>query len=186
MKDLNSAMQSRMEAVKEKYGQPVEYWIDLVRSWGPGKHMELLKRLREETGMTQGYATMIVHLALENTSFSMSEDELDASIYKGKEHWRPMVEALCTAIKGLDHDIEIVPKKKYFSLRTSKQIGTLTPATKTRFEVQVNLKGDEPNEDLKAMRPGGMCTHAVHLSEGDSIDIAISYIEKAAQRAAGV
>ena len=185
MKDLNAAMQSRMEAVEQKYGKPVDYWVSLVQSWAPGKHMELLKRLREESGMTQGYATMIVHLALENTSFSMSEEALDQSIFKGKEHWRPTVEALCVSIQDLGLDIEIVPKKKYFSLRTSKQIGTLTPATKNRFEVWINLKGEAPNDDLLAMKPGSMCTHAVHLALGDSIDTAIMYIERAAQRAAG-
>lgn len=182
--ELDKAMKSRMVAVEEKYDQPIAYWTEIIQSWLPAKHMAMVKKLKEEHGMTHGHANMLVFVALDSSSFGKKEEDLAPEIFKGKEMWKPMMEKFFEAIQSWDMGIEIVPKKKYYSLRTKKQLGILAPATKTRFEVHVNLKGEEPNDVLLAAKPNGMCSHLIHITDTEaSIEGALTYIKRAAERA---
>jgi hypothetical protein len=57
------------------------------------------------------------------------------------------------------------------SLRRKKQFAILQPATKTRFEIGINLKGQEPKGKLEAINtPNAMCSHRINLSEIKDID----------------
>ncbi|MBO1334154.1 DUF4287 domain-containing protein [Streptomyces sp. VRA16 Mangrove soil] len=47
-------------SIEKKYGQPISYWQDLVRSWLPAKHMELVGRLKTEHGLGHGHANALV------------------------------------------------------------------------------------------------------------------------------
>jgi hypothetical protein len=40
-------------------------------------------------------------------------------------------------------DFEIAPKNAWVSLKRKRQFALLQPATKTRFEIGINLKGQE-------------------------------------------
>lgn len=170
-KHLDTAIQSHIAGLEKKMGKPIDFWTDLVKAWPQAKHMAHVKRLKEEFGMGHGHANMVVILATESSSLHKSSDDLDAAMFKNKEHWRPLHEALVVLVKGLDAEVEFAHKKGYVSLRTSKQIGCLKPATKTRYEVQINLKGVEPSGLLQAMKPGQMCSHVIHLAEGAEEDL---------------
>jgi hypothetical protein len=67
-------------------------------------------------------------------------------------------------------DFEIAPKKGYVSLRRKKQFAMLGPATNTRFELGLNMKGVEPTERLQAQPPGGMCQYKVKLTDAAEVD----------------
>jgi hypothetical protein len=57
------------------------------------------------------------------------------------------------------------------SLRRKKQFATLNPATKTRFEIGINLKGQEPKGKLKATKTANaMCSHVISLTDLKDID----------------
>jgi hypothetical protein len=183
-KDLNSAIHPHIQGLEKKFGKPVQYWIELVQSWNEPKHMTNVNRLKEEFGLGHGHAGMVVHLAKENTSAHMNEEELDESIFKGKEHWKPLHERLEALVAEVSTAIELSPKKKYVSLRTNRQIGALCPATKTRYEVQFNLKGVTPSGRLESMKPGGMCTHFIALSaESDDLSEVKIWLERAFESA---
>ena len=54
-----------------------------------------------------------------------------------------------TAVAVLGSDVEVAPKKTYVSLRRSKQFAIAKAATKTRFDLGLNLKGEEATERLE-------------------------------------
>ncbi|MEY2963917.1 MAG: hypothetical protein RL754_1178 [Bacteroidota bacterium] len=171
-KDLNNAILSHIDGLEKKSGRPISYWIDLVNSWGEAKHMALVKRLKEEFGIGHGHANMVVHLAKENTSLHKSDHHLLLKeMFKGKEHWTPLYQRLEEALKKAMPELEFSHKKNYVSLRTRKQIAALAPATKSRFEVQLNLSADHDFPSVEALKPGGMFTHKWSILEPEFVDI---------------
>ena len=65
---------------------------------------------------------------------------------------------------------EIAPKKTYLSLRRKKQFAMIGPATNTRFEVGLNMKGVAGTARLEAQKPGGMCQYKVKLTAPAEVD----------------
>ena len=68
----------------------------------------------------------------------------------------------------LGSDVEIAPKKASVSLRRKKQFALITPATKTRIDLGIALKGFEPTARLEAYN--AMCSHRVRLESADDFD----------------
>lgn len=164
-------------------GQPISYWVDLVRSWNEPKHMANVKRLKDEFGIGHGHANMVVHLTKENTSLHMDDGQVEDSVFKGKEHWKPLHERIVEVLEAAGLEFELSGKKKYYSIRTSKQVACLVPATKTRYEVWINLKGQEPTGNLQLMKAGSMCSHAIHLTDKDAdVSEVLLWIKRAIQR----
>lgn len=56
------------------------------------------------------------------------------------------------------------------SLRRKKQFVILKPATKTRFEIGINLKRQEPMGKLEAEKPNAMCSHKIKTADISEID----------------
>jgi hypothetical protein len=57
------------------------------------------------------------------------------------------------------------------------------PATKGRFEVWINVKGQQPTGGLRLMKTGSMCSHVIHLTEEDAdISEVLLWLERAVQR----
>jgi len=113
----------------------------------------------------------------------MDESQVMDSVFKGKEHWKPLHQRIVEGLRDTGLDFELSGKKKYYSIRTSKQVGCLVPATKGRFEVWINLKGQESVGNLQRMKAGSMCSHAIHLMDLESaIDEVVLWLERAIQR----
>jgi hypothetical protein len=88
--------------------------------------------------------------------------------YAAKPNLRPIYDAIVSAVSEFGPDVDIVPKQATVSLRRSKQFGLVSPATKSRVDVGINLKGEPGGERLKAI--GGMCTHTVGVTHEDEVD----------------
>ena len=56
---------SYFPSIEKKYGQPIEHWLQILRSAGDLKHMELVSLLKTEHKLGHGYANALVayHLA---------------------------------------------------------------------------------------------------------------------------
>jgi len=110
--DLNAGIHSHIAGLEKKTGQPISYWVDMVRSWNEPKHMANVKRLKEEFGIGHGHANMVVHLTKENTSLHMDESQLEDSVFKGKEHWKPLYERIVEGLQATGLELELSGKKK--------------------------------------------------------------------------
>lgn len=51
---------SYFPSIEAKHGRPIEEWLDLVRSRGDAKHMEVVAWLKSEHGLGHGHANALV------------------------------------------------------------------------------------------------------------------------------
>lgn len=164
----------------------MEQWIGIVKGKDSAKHGEIIKYLKDTHGLTHGFANLIAHKSKGSDSGSaLNQDDLVSKQYQGKEHFKPIYDKLISEIRTFGNDIEIAPKNAYVSLRRKKQFATLNPATKTRFEIGINLKGQEPEGKLEMEKPNSMCSHKISLADISDIDKEVIGWLKAAYDNAG-
>ncbi|NJO90848.1 MAG: DUF4287 domain-containing protein [Chloroflexia bacterium] len=147
-------------------GKTIEEWIEIAKSMNTGKHGETVKLLKEKYELGLFFADLIVHKVNGTDSGSSSNEELIEKQYKGKEGLRPIYNKLLSSIMAFGNDIEVAPKNAYVSLRRKKQFACLKPATKTRFEIELIIKGQEASGILEAIvGAGAMCTHKIKIED---------------------
>ncbi len=168
---MDKATQTMIENLYKNTGKTLEEWIGLVQSQNFAKHAEVIKFLKESHGLTHGFANLVAHKAKQSDAGSAeNKDDLLTKQYQGKEHFIPLYDKLISEIQTFGKDIEIAPKNAYVSLRRKKQFAILNPATKTRFEIGLNLKGQEPKGILEAEKPNSMCSHKICITELNQIN----------------
>ncbi len=181
---MDPAVLKMIDSLEKKTGKKLEYFTQLVNEKNFSKHGESVEYLKSEHGLGHGYANMVVHLAKENSSIHLEGDDMLESQYKGKEHFKPLYEQLIGFAKSLGKDVELAPKKAYMSLRRNKQFAILQPATKSRFEVQLNLKGYDSEGILEKINtPNSMCSHKISLTEGPASEEVMGWLKKAYEQA---
>lgn len=189
MTDLNKAVETQMANIEKRTGKTIAELKAIVGKSSLSKHGELVKMLKTDLGMGHGDANLVVHLALKADGPDSAEDPstgqvLDA-LYSGpKAHLRPVHDKLLKAMKKLG-DFEEAPKKAYVSYRRKKQFAMIGPATNTRVEVGLNVKGLEANERLLEQPPGRMCNYIVKLVDAGEADAQLAGWIKIAYEAAG-
>jgi hypothetical protein len=162
---MDKATLTMIENLHKNTGKTLEEWITIANGSGYAKHGEIVKWLKESHGLTHGFANLVSLKARGTDAGSAADqDELIVKQYQGKEHFKPLYDHLIAAIQAFGDDVEIAPKNAYVSLRRKKQFATLGPATKTRFEVGINLKGQAPAGRLEAEKPNAMCSHKISLT----------------------
>ena len=165
---------SMVANLKESTGKTLEQWHRVAKASGLSKHGEIVKHLKGEHGMTHGYANLVVHTFLNDTSAITGEggEDLVEAQYAGKKaDLKPIYSALIDAVKKLGKDVEISPKKTYVSLRRSKQFALIQPSTATRIDVGLNLKGEAVTRRLE--RSGSfnaMVSHRVRVENKADVD----------------
>ena len=160
-----------IQKLKEKTGHSLDEWKVVVAKQKLLKHGEIVKFLKEVHSVTHGYAAEIALKVLGSDAAAATDgDALIETQYKGKENLRPFYEKLIAEIGKFGGEFEIAPKKTYVSLKRKKQFVILNPATKTRFEIGLNLKGVEPKGKLEAEKPNGICSHKINLADIGEID----------------
>jgi predicted transport protein len=168
---MDKAEQTMLDNLFKNTGKTLEQWIDIVKKQNFEKHGEILKFLKEEHSFTHGFANMVAMKSRGADAGSVeNKEELIEKQYKGKEHLMPLYEKLLSEVLKFGKDVEVSPKNAYVSLRRKKQFAIFNPATKTRFEVGINLKGQEPKGKLEAEKPNSMCSHKINLSDLTDID----------------
>lgn len=171
---MDKATQTMIENLYKNTGKTLEQWTDIVTKENFAKHGETIKFLKDTHGLTHGFANLIAHKSKGSDAGSVeNSDDLITVQYKGKEDFKAIYDKLIADIQTFGNDIEIAPKNAYVSLRRKKQFATLQPATKTRFEIGINLKGQEPTGKLEAEKPNSMCSHKIKISDINEIDTEI-------------
>ena len=154
-------------------GKSIAEWIGIARAAGIEKHKLLVDHLKQEQGLTHGYANQVAlrALAKEDTPEAGSEALVEAQYAGAKAALKPLYEALAAEIRAFGPDVEFSPKKAYVSLRRSRQFGLIQPSTAQRLDLGLVLKATEPSGRLEASGSfNAMLTHRVRLSAAGEID----------------
>ena len=155
----------------EKTGKSLSHWIEIVHSTGLEKHKAIIDYLKAEHGFTYGYANFVAHKSKKSDAASNDAADLLMNQYKGKEGLMLIYEALIAAIEKIGTDITQTPKKSAVSIIRKKQFALIKPATKTRIDLGLKLKGKPTTELLENSGPfGSMCTHRVRLTAVAQVD----------------
>ncbi|MEM7299207.1 MAG: DUF5655 domain-containing protein [Bacteroidota bacterium] len=159
------------QGLLEKTGKPLEHWIKVVEDSKIEKHKAIIDFLKSEHGFTYGYANFIAMKARKADVASNDPDDLLENQYKGKEILRPIYEKLIESISAFGADITKTPKKDSVSMIRKKQFALIKPATKTRIDLGLKLKGKPTTGRLGDAGPfGSMCTHRVQLTTIEEVD----------------
>lgn len=175
--DVDKAFETQLKNIQTRTGKSLDELFSLIRQSGLEKHGEIRDMPKTSLGLGHGDANTLVHnyrkaaeaAAAPASSAPSSGDVLD-EIYSGaKAGLRPIHDRLMAAINAFGA-FEIAPKKAYVSLRRKKQFAMIGPATKTRVEVGLNMKGVEGTPRLLAQAPGGMCQYKVNVTDAAEVD----------------
>lgn len=169
--DLDKALQTQLANIEKRTGKTLAELAVIVKASGLAKHGEIRDMLKRDLHMGHGDANTFTHHVLGAAAppAAAGGDVLD-EIYVGpKAALRPIHEKLMAAI-GKFGEFEVAPKKGYVSLRRSKQFAMLGPATNTRFEVGLNMKGVAPTARLEEQPPKSMCQYKVKLTDAAQVD----------------
>ena len=178
--------QTMLDNLHKNTGKSLDEWVTLLRKENFQKHGEILKHLKENHGFTHGFANLVAHKTLKSDAGSAdNQEELVQKQYKGKEQFWPIYQKLTTEIAAFGSDVEFAPKISYVSVKRKKQFALLSPATKTRFEIGINLKGQAPQGILEAeTKSNAMCSHKIVINHEEQITSeVISWLKKAFESA---
>lgn len=165
---VEKALQTMIDNMPEKTGKSLDQWKKLLAKQSFTKHSEAVKYLKTEHGVTHGFANTIVGLSKDDDN---SEDDLVANQYNGKEALTPIYDALILAVGKFGDDITITPKKSSVSVIRKRQFVLIKPTTKTRIDLGLKIKGQDPEGCLENSGPfGTMCSHRIRLEKVEDID----------------
>lgn len=176
MSNNDKALETQLKNIQNRTGKTLQDFASILKKSGLTKHGELRDMLKRDFGMGHGDANTLVHVILKSDGASAAKasgattDGVLNEIYSGaKAGLRPIHDVLMEAINRFG-PFEIAPKKGYVSLRRKKQFAMIGPATNTRFEVGLNMKGVKATERLLEMPSGGMCQYKVKLTDIKEVD----------------
>ena len=185
-KSIDAMAEKMVANMKEKTGKSLDSWLKIVSKSKIDKHMQIIKFLKTEHGMTHGFANMVAHHALNPVSQGADESLVDRQYEGAKADLRPIYEALLAVVKKFGDDVEVAPKKAYVSLRRKKQFAILQPSTKDRLDVGINLKGHDTSDRLEAAGSfNAMVSHRVRLTKKSDVNTELKKWLKEAYQSSG-
>ncbi len=174
-------LKTMLANIPDKTGKSLAAWKKLIGDSGHEKHGAIVKWLKAEHGVTHGFANLISAKFRENDQ--KNEDLIEAQYAGAKLDLKPIHDAIVDYALSLGADVELAPKKTSHSLRRKKQFALIVPATKTRIDLGLALKGDEPEGRLEAYN--AMCSHRVRLESVKDFDRQVKAWMKEAYTRAG-
>ncbi len=184
---MDPAEKTMIDNLFKNTGKSMEQWIDIVNKGNFAKHGEIINYLKEEHGFTHGFANLVALKSRQSDAGSATDvNSLIVNQYKGKEHFKPLYDKLMQHISTFGNDVEVAPKNAYVSLKRKKQFAILQPATKTRFEIGLNVKGQEATGVLEVITAANsMCSHKINIADDAGITPEVINWIKAAYEKAG-
>jgi Domain of unknown function (DUF4287)/Domain of unknown function (DUF5655) len=164
MSAVDKAIQTQLTNIQTKTGKSLNELRAVLHQSGFVKHSEIRAMFQRELGLGYGDANMLAQVLRDaagggsNAAQAETPDNVVNAFYAGaKADLRPIHDRLMAEIAQLGA-FEIAPKKGYLSLRRKKQFAMIGPATNTRIEVGLNMKGVDATTRLAEMPSGGMCS----------------------------
>lgn len=179
---MDKALKTMIDNMPGKTGKSLLEWKKVLTEKSFVKHSEAVNYLKTEYQVTHGFANTIVSLPKEVDA--ESEDLVEVQ-YRGKEALLPIYKALIEYLTTLGSDVTVVPKKGSVSVTRKRQFVLIKPATKSRIDLGLKLKGKPTTERLLNSGPfGTMCTHRVQIFEAHELDDELKcWIEEAYREA---
>jgi hypothetical protein len=190
MSVVDKAVQTQLTNIQTKTGKSLDELRAVLQQSGLVKHSEIRAMFQRDLGLGYGDANMLAQV-LRNTDPEQAgaaqvatPDDVVNALYAGaKAGLRPIHDRLMAEIAQLG-TLEIAPKKGYLSLRRKKQFAMIGPATNTRVEVGLNMKGVDATTRLAEMPSGGMCNYKVKVTDVAEVDDElIAWIKRAYESA---
>ena len=184
------ALQTQLQNIQKRTGKTLKQLYAILKKSGLGKHGEMRDLLKKELSMGHGDANTVVTIYRRTEGGEKSAaataspgDALD-QIYTGpKADLRSIHDKLMQAINKFGK-LETAPKKAYVSLRRKKQFATIGPATKTRVDIGLNMRGVKATARLLEEPPGRMCQYKVKVTDSGEVDTElIAWIKQAYESA---
>lgn len=175
MADVEKALATQLANIEKRTGKSLKELAKILEKSGLTKHGEMVAMLKTKLGMGHGDANTLVHTVKRAQSGaaasapSSPEAVLDGLYTGAKAALRPIHESLLKQVRKFG-DFEEAPKKAYVSYRRKKQFATIGPATNTRVEVGLNMKGVKATKRLEALPAGQMCNYRVKLTDAKEVD----------------
>jgi len=186
MSDPDKALATQLANIEAKTGKSVAEIRTLIAASGLVKHGEIRDMLKERFGLGYGDANTLAHVAKqEESAVPPSAAQAVDELYTGpKAALRPIHDRVMALVESWG-GFEAAPKKTYVSLRRKKQFATLGPATNTRVELGLNVKGVAAGGRLEELPPKSMCTHRVRLAHAGEVNDELAAWLRAAYDQAG-
>lgn len=165
---MDAGTRSMIDNLPRSTGRSLEEWFVVLDATGLEKHGELMAYLKQEHGLSHGFANGIVLQHRSRGTSTADDDLVDAQYAGAKAALRPVHDAIVAAVRTFGEDVEVAPKRTGVSLRRSKQFALVEPASAKRVQVGINLKGMPPTGRLR--EAGGMCTHRVDVTGAEQVD----------------
>jgi hypothetical protein len=173
---VEKAFQTQLRNIQSRTGKTLEELYAFIRESGLTRHGEIRDMLKRNLGMGHGDANTLTQFYMRSIAgppapgaVAVGENAVD-EIYAGpKAALRPIHDRLMAAIARFG-PFEAAPKKGYISLRRRKQFAMIGPATKSRVEVGLNMKGVTATPRLTELPPGGMCQYRVYVTDANEVD----------------
>jgi hypothetical protein len=176
MADPAQALATQLANIEKRSGKTLKELAAIITSSGLTRHGEIRDMLKRKLGLGHGDANTLVHTVLKSDGQSaaadrgLSADEVVAGLYSGaRAPLLPIHQKLMAEIVKFGA-FEVAPRKTYVSLRRKKQFAMIGPATNTRVEVGLNMKGVPPTGRLLELPPGGMCNYKIKLTAPAEVD----------------
>jgi len=176
MSSVDQAYETQVKNIQIKTGKTTDELSAIVHNSGLTKHTEIRDMLMRELGLGHGDANALVHYVLQSDGERAAKakgattDDVVSELYSGaKTSLRPIHDRLMAEIDRFG-PFETAPKKGYLSLRRKKQFAMIGPATNTRIEVGLNMKGVAATARLIELPAGGMCNYKIKVADINEVD----------------
>jgi hypothetical protein len=177
MSAVDKALQTQLTNIQTRMGKSLDELRAVLQQSGLTKHSEIRAMFQRDLGLGYGDANMLAQVLRDtpargsNAAQAETPDDGVNALYAGaKADLRPIHDRLMAEIAQLG-TFEIAPKKGYLSLRRKKQFAMIGPATNTRVEVGLNMKGVDATTRLAEMPSGGMCNYKVKVTDVAEVDV---------------
>jgi hypothetical protein len=178
--DLTAAIENQLKNIEARTGKTIAHFKEVIDNSGLEKHGQIVAFLKEHHGLGHGDANAIAKQALATESKPEADD-----LYAGPKAALKPIHLKLMAEFHKWGDFEVHAKKGYFALRRKKQFAMLGPATNTRVDLGLNMKGVPATDRLVEEPPGGMCQYKVKQTNPDEVDPEVLAWAKAAYDGAG-
>ena len=186
MSAVDKAIQTQLTNIQTRTGKRLDELRAVLQQSGLTKHSEIRAMFQRDLGLGYGDANMLAQALRKteaqgfNAAQAETPDDVVNALYTGaKADLRPIHDRLMAEIAQFGA-FEIAPKKGYLSLRRKKQFAMIGPATNTRIEVGLNMKGVDATTRLAEMPSGGMCNYKVKVTDVAEVDAElIAWIKRA-------